>query len=328
VRRRDFIKDIAVSVAWPLAARAQQPEQMRRIGILMNRAANDAEGQARLTLFRQALQQLGWSEDRNIRIEVCWGEDKVDLERKCAAELIGVAPDVILASGTESVMALQSLSRTLPIVFAAVGDPVGAGFVESMAHPGGNTTGFMLYEYSFGGKVLELLREIAPGVTRVAVLRDPTNPASLATFGAVRGAAQVLGVEVVPIDTRDAGQIERGVAAFARSPNGGLIIMTGGWASVHGALVVALAARYKLPAIYPFRYHATGGGLISYGPDFVEPFRPAAGYVDRILKGEKPADLPVQAATKFELVINLKTAKALGLNVPNTLIGRADEVIE
>ena len=225
-------------------------------------------------------------------------------------------------------IALQSLSRTLPIVFSAVGDPFGAGFVESMAHPGGNTTGFMLYEYSFGGKVLELLREIAPGVTRVAVLRDPTNPASLATFGAVRGAAQVLGVEVVPIDTRDAGQIERGVAAFARSPNGGLIIMTGGWASVHGALVVALAARYKLPAIYPFRYHATGGGLISYGPDFVEPFRPAAGYVDRILKGEKPADLPVQAATKYELVINLKTAKALGLNVPNTLIGRADEIIE
>jgi putative ABC transport system substrate-binding protein len=328
VRRRDFIKVIAVSVAWALAASAAQPEQMRRIGILMNRATNDAEGQARLTLFRQALQQLGWSEGRNIRIEVCWGEDKVDLERKCAAELIGVAPDVILASGTESVTALQSLSLTLPIVFAAVGDPVGAGFVESLAHPGGNTTGFMLYEYSFGGKVLELLREIAPGVTRVAVLRDPTNPASLATFGAVRGAAQVLGVEVVPIDTRDAGQIERGVAAFARSPNGGLIIMTGGWASVHGALVVALAARYKLPAIYPFRYHATGGGLISYGPDFVEPFRPAAGYVDRILKGEKPADLPVQAATKFGLVINLKTAKALGLNVPNTLIGRADEVIE
>ena len=328
MKRREFVMLVAGAATWPFAARAQQPEQMRRIGVLMNRAANDAEGKARLTLFRQALQQLGWSEDRNIRIEICWGEDKVDLERKCAAELIGVAPDVILASGTESVIALQSLSRTLPIVFAAVGDPVGAGFVESMAHPGGNTTGFMLYEYSFGGKVLELLREIAPGVTRVAVLRDPTNPASLATFGAVRGAAQVLGVEVVPIDTRDAGQIERGVAAFARSPNGGLIIMTGGWASVHGALVVALAARYKLPAIYPFRYHATGGGLISYGPDFVEPFRPAAGYVDRILKGEKPADLPVQAATKFELVINLKTAKALGLNVPNTLIGLADEVIE
>jgi len=328
MKRREFVMLVAGAATWPFAARAQQSEQMRRIGVLMNRAANDAEGKARLTLFRQALQQLGWSEDRNIRIEICWGEDKVDLERKCAAELIGVAPDVILASGTESVIALQSLSRTLPIVFAAVGDPVGAGFVESMAHPGGNTTGFMLYEYSFGGKVLELLREIAPGVTRVAVLRNPTNPSQLATFGAVRGAAQVLGVEVVPIDTRDAGQIERGVAAFARSPNGGLIIMTGGWASVHGALVVALAARYKLPAIYPFRYHATGGGLISYGPDFVEPFRPAAGYVDRILKGEKPADLPVQAATKFELVINLKTAKALGLTIPNTLIGRADEVIE
>ena len=328
MRRRDFIKGIAVSVAWPLAASAEQPEQMRRIGILMNRAANDAEGQTRLTLFRQALQQLGWSEDRNIRIEVCWGEDKVDLERKCAAELIRVAPDVILASGTESVMALQSLSRTLPIVFAAVGDPVGAGFVESLAHPGGNATGFMLYEYDFGGKVLELLREIAPGVTRVAVLRDPTNPALLANFAAVRGAAHVLGVDVSAIDTRDAGQIERGVAAFARSPNGGLIIMPGAWASVHGTLVVGLAARYKLPAIYPFRYHVTGGGLSSYGPDYVEPFRPAAGYVDRILKGEKPADLPVQAPTKYELVINLKTAKALGLNVPNTLIGRADEVIE
>jgi putative ABC transport system substrate-binding protein len=328
VRRRDFIKVIAVSVAWPLAASAQQSEKMRRIGILMNRAANDAEGQARLTLFRQALQQLGWSEDRNIRIGVCWGEDNFDLERKCAAELIADAPDVILASGSTSVTALQALSHTLPIVFAAVGDPVGAGFVESLAHPGDNTTGFMLYEYSFGGKVLELLREIAPGVARVAVLRDPTNPALLATFGAVRGAAQVLGVEVAPIDTRDAGQIERGVTAFARSPNGGLIVMPGAWASVHGALVVALAARYKLPAIYPFRYHATDGGLISYGPDYIETFRPAAGYVDRILKGEKPADLPVQAPTKYELVINLKTAKALGLNVPNTLIGRADEVIE
>jgi putative tryptophan/tyrosine transport system substrate-binding protein len=328
VRRRDFIKVIAVSVAWPLAASAQQSEKMRRIGILMNRAANDADGQARLTLFRQALQQLGWSEDRNIRIGVCWGEDKVALELKCAAELVAGAPDVILASGSTSVTALQGLSHTLPIVFAAVGDPVGAGFVESLAHPGGNTTGFMLYEFSFGGKVLELLREIAPGVTRVAVLRDPTNPATLATFGAVRGAAQVLSVEVTPIDTRDADKIERAVTAFARSPNGGLIAMPGAWASVHGALVVALAARYKLPAIYPFRYHATGGGLIAYGPDYIETFRPAAGYVDRILKGEKPADLPVQAPTKYELVINLKTANALGLNVPNTLIGRADEVIE
>jgi len=227
-----------------------------------------------------------------------------------------------------SVSALQALSRTLPIVFAAVADPAGAGFVESLARPGGNATGFMLYEYSLGGKVLELLRQIAPGVTRVAVLRNPTNPGLLATFGAVRGAAQLLGVEVIAVDTRDADVIERGVAAFARSANGGLIIMPGASASAHGALIIALAARYKLPAIYPFRYHATAGGLISYGPDYVEPFRPAAGYVDRILKGEKPADLPVQAATKFELVINLKTAKTLGLNVPDTLIGRADEVIE
>jgi putative ABC transport system substrate-binding protein len=328
VRRRDFIKVIAVSVAWPLAASAQQREQVRRIGVLMNRAENDKEGQARLAVFRQALQQLGWSEGRNMQIDIRWGEDQADLERKYAAELVALAPEVILASGTMSVAALQALSRTLPIVFAVVADPAGAGFVESLAHPGGNATGFMLYEYSWGGKVLELLRQIAPDVTRVAVLRDPTNPASLAMFGAVRGAAQVLGVEVIAVDTRDAGQIERGVAAFARSPNGGLIVMTGAWASVHGALVVALAARYKLPAIYPFRYHASGGGLISYGPDYVEPFRPAAGYVDRILKGEKPADLPVQAPTKYELVINLKTAKALGLNVPNTLIGRADEVIE
>ena len=329
MRRRDFIRFIAGSTAaWPLAASAQQPEQMRRIGILMNRAANDAEGQARLAVFRQALQQLGWSEGRNVQIDIRWGEDKTDLERKYAAELVALAPDVILASGTMSVAALQALSRTLPIVFAAVGDPVGAGFVESMAHPGGNATGFMLYEYSFGGKLLELLRQIAPGVTRVAVLRDPTNPSLLATFGAVRGAAQLLGVEVTAVDTRDAGEIERGVAAFARSANGGLIVMPGATASVHGALIVALAARYMLPAIYPFRYHATGGGLISYGPDFVEPFRPAAGYVDRILKGEKPADLPVQAATKFELVINLKTAKALGLEVPLRLQQLADEMIE
>ena len=329
MRRRDFIKVVVGSAAaWPLAAQAQQPEQMRRIEILMNRAVNDAEGQARLAVFRQALQQLGWSEGRNVKIDIRWGEDKTDLERKYAGELVALAPDVILASGTMSVAALQEFSRTLPIVFAAVGDPVGAGFVESMAQPGGNATGFMLYEYSFGGKLLELLRQIAPGVTRVAVLRDPSNPALLATFGVVRGAAQVLGVEVTALDTRDAGEIERGVAAFARSSNSGLIVLPGARASVHGALIVTLAARYKLPAIYPFRYHATDGGLISYGPDFVEPFRPAAGYADRILKGEKPAHLPVQAATKFELVINLRTAKALGLNVPNTLIGRADEVIE
>jgi ABC-type uncharacterized transport system substrate-binding protein len=328
MRRREFITFVGGAAVWPLAASAQQPEQMRRIGVLMNRSESDPEGQARIAAFRQALVQLGWNEGRNMRIDIRWGEDKIDLEHKYAAELVALAPDVILASGTMSVSALQALSRTLPIVFAAVADPAGAGFVESLARPGGNATGFMLYEYSLGGKLLELLRQIAPGVTRVAVLRNPNNPGLLALFGAVRGAAQVLSMEVSAIDTRDAGGIERGVATFARSPNGGLIIMAGASASVHGDLIIALAARYKLPAIYPFRYHATGGGLISYGPDYVEPFRPAAGYVDRILKGEKPADLPVQAATKFELVINLETAKALGLNVPNTLIGRADEVIE
>jgi ABC-type uncharacterized transport system substrate-binding protein len=253
MQRRDFITLLGGAVAaWPLAAQAQQPEQMRRIGILMNRAANDAEGQARLAAFRQALEQLGWSEGRNIRIDIRWGEDKNDLERKYAAELVALAPDVILASGTMSVAALQALSRTLPIVFAAVADPAGAGFVDSLAHPGGNATGFMIYEYSLGGKFLELLRQIAPGVTRVAVLRDPTNPALLGTFGAVRGAAQLLGVEVRAVDTRDAGEIERGVTAFASSANGGLIVMPGARASVHGALIVALAARYKLPANLSF----------------------------------------------------------------------------
>ena len=329
MQRREFISLIgSVAATWPLAALAQPGEQMRRIGVLMNRSESDPEGQARVATFRQAFEQLGWKEGRNVRIDVRWGEDKPDLERKCAAELVALAPEVVLASGTTSVMALQALSHTLPIVFAAVADPVGAGFVESMAHPGGNATGFMIFEYSLGGKLLELLRQIAPNVIRVAVLRDPGNPGLVAIFGAVRGAAQLLGVEVSPVDTRAAGDIERGVAAFARSANGGLIVMPGATASANGALIVALAARYKLPAIYPFRFNVTGGGLFSYGPDYVEPFRPAACYVDRILKGEKPADLPVQAATKFELVINLKTAKELGLNVPNTLIGRADEVIE
>jgi ABC-type uncharacterized transport system substrate-binding protein len=283
MRRREFITFVGGAAVWPLAASAQQPEQMRRIGVLMNRSESDPEGQARIAAFRQALVQLGWNEGRNMRIDIRWGEDKIDLEHKYAAELVALAPDVILASGTMSVSALQALSRTLPIVFAAVADPAGAGFVESLARPGGNATGFMLYEYSLGGKLLELLRQIAPGVTRVAVLRNPNNPGLLALFGAVRGAAQVLSMEVSAIDTRDAGGIERGVATFARSPNGGLIIMAGASASVHGDLIIALAARYKLPAIYPFRYHATGGGLISYGPDYVEPFRPAAGYVDVFL---------------------------------------------
>ena len=294
----------------------------------MNRAADDADGQARLAAFKQVLQQLGWSDGRNVHIDIHWGEDKIDLERKYAAELIALAPDIILASGTVSMTALQPVSNTLPIVFAAVTDPVGAGFVDSLARLGANVTGFMIYEYSLGGKWLELLKEIAPGVKRVAVLRDRSNPAGIAMVGAIRTTAQSLGVEVSPIDTRNAGEIGRAVAAFVRTANGGLIITPHASASVQRDLIVALAAQHKLPAIYPFRYYVTAGGLISYGPDLVDHFRQAAGYVDRILKGEKPADLPVQGPTKYEFAINLKTAKALGLNVPNTLIGRADEVIE
>jgi putative ABC transport system substrate-binding protein len=328
MQRREFITLLCSSAAWPFVANAQQSEPMHRIGILMNRAASDAEGQARLATFKQALEQLGWNEARNIRIDIRWGEDKSELERKYAAELIALAPDILLASGTESVAALQPLSRTLPIVFAGVTDPVGAGFVDSLARPGGNATGFMIYEYSLGGKWLELLKQIAPSVTRAAVLRDPSNPAGIAMFGAIRATAQSLGVEVSPVSTLNAGEIERGIAVFARTPNGGLIVTPHASASVYRALIVTLAAQHKLPAVYPVRYHATGGGLMSYGPNVTDLFRLAAGYVDRILKGEKPADLPVQTPTKYELVINLRTAKALGLNVPNTLIGRADEVIE
>jgi ABC-type uncharacterized transport system substrate-binding protein len=329
MQRRNFIKVIAGSiVAWPVAARAQQPEKMRRIGILMNRAADDAEGQARVGMFRQALEQLGWSEGRNVRIDIRWGEDIVESERKYAAELVTLAPDVILAGGTLSVAALQHVTRTVPIVFAGVGDPVGAGFVESLARPGGNTTGFMVYEYGLGAKWLELLKQLAPNVTRVAVLRDPENSASVGTFGAVQAAAPSLRVEVHPLSIRDADEIRRGVAAFARAPNGGLVAIPSASVSRHRNLIIALAVQHKLPAVYPFRYMATGGGLMSYAPDWVAQYRPAADYVDRILKGEKPSNLPVQAPTKYQMVINLKTAKTLGLTVPQSLLASADEVIE
>jgi putative ABC transport system substrate-binding protein len=329
MRRREFITLLGgAAAAWPLAGRAQQPGQMRRIGVLMNRTAGDREGQARIAAFHEALGQLGWSDGRNVRIDICWGEDDADRERGCAAELVALAPDIILAAGTVSVAALQRLTRTLPIVFAGVGDPVGAGFVDTLARPGGNTTGFMLYEYSLAAKWVELLRQIAPRVTQVAVLRDPANPANIGQFSAVQAAAQPLGLELRPVSTRDAGEIERGVTAFAHSANGGLIVIPSGRVSLHRDLIITLAARHKLPAVYPFRYMITGGGLISYGPDFIEQYRPAAGYVDRILKGTKPADLPVQAPTKYELAINLKTAKALGLTVPQMLQVSADEVIE
>jgi putative ABC transport system substrate-binding protein len=328
MRRRDFITLAGGTAAgWPIAARAQQAERMRRIGVLMNRTVDDAHGQARLSALRQALQQLGWSDGRNVQIDIRWGEDDVDRERKAAVELVALAPDIIVASGTLSVAALQNISRTLPIVFAAVADPVGAGFVDSLARPVGNATGFMIYEYSLSAKWLELLKQIAPGVTRAAILRNPANPMGIASFSAIQGAAPSFGVEVSPVSVRDAGEIERSIAAFARSPNGGLIV-TPTAVSVHLDLIIALAAQYKLPAVYTISYMVTGGGLISYGPDLVDQFRRAAGYVDRILRGETPADLPVQAPTKYELVINLKTAKALGLAVPPTLLALADEVIE
>jgi putative tryptophan/tyrosine transport system substrate-binding protein len=330
MRRRAFISLLGGAVVWPLVTRAQQSEGMRRIGVLMNRAADDPQGQARLAAFQQRLQQLGWTDGGNVRIDARWGADDVDRERRYAAELVALAPDIVLASGTLSVMALQHVSRTLPIVFVGVTDPVGAGFVDSLARPGGNVTGFMIYEYNLSGKWLELLKQIAPSVTRVAVIRNPDNPVGDAVFSALRAAAQPLRVEVSPVDSRrNADEIERAITAFARSPNSGLILTPNAAAMpAHYSLIITLAARYKLPAVYPFRDMVTGGGLMSYGPDVVDQCRHAAEYVDRILKGEEPAELPVQQATKFELYINLKTAKALGLDVPNTLIGRADEVIE
>jgi ABC-type uncharacterized transport system substrate-binding protein len=328
MRRRKFIALLGGAAAtWPLAARAQQPVLMRRIGALMNAAADDPEGQAGVAAFRQALQQLGWSDGGNVRIDIRWGENDVERDRKYAAELVALAPDVVLAAGTLSVVALQHISRALPIVFVRVSDPVGAGFVDSLARPGGSATGFMLFEYTLGGKWLELLKRIAPDVTRAAVLRDPANPAGIAQFGVIQAAASSLGVEVSPISVPNAGEIERAVAAFAGSPNSGLIA-TGSASEVHHDLIITLAARYKLPTVYNDRLQVADGGLISYGPDRIDQFRRAAGYIDRILKGEKPADLPVQAPTKYELVINLKTAKALGLAVPQSLLATADEVIE
>jgi putative ABC transport system substrate-binding protein len=301
---------------------------MRRIGVLMPYVADDPEGQTRIAAFLQGLQQLGWTEDRNVRIDYRWSAGDADRTRRYAAELVALAPDVILASGTSTVGPLLQATRTVPIVFPTIGDPVGAGFVDSLARPGGNATGFMSYEYSLSGKWLELLKQIAPGVTRVAVLRDAAVSIGPVQFGVIQAVAPSLRVEVNPINMRDAGEIERAIAAFAGSPNSGLILTAGAMGLLYHDLIITLAARHKLPAVYPYRHIVTGGGLIFYGPHRTDQYRRAAGYVDRILKGEKPADLPVQAPTKYELVINLKTAKALGLEVPPTLLARADEVIE
>ena len=328
MRRREFITLLGSTAAWPLAARAQQPERMRRIGILLATTADDVEFQAWVGAFLQALALLGWTIGRNVRIDTRWATANAGEIRRHAAELAALAPDVILAHGASTVGALLQATRTVPIVFPIVSDPVAAGYVESMARPGGNATGFTSFDWSVSAKWLELLKQTAPGVTRAAVLRDATQGSGSSQFAVIQAAAPSLGVEVKPVSMRDAEEIERAVTAFARSPDGGLIVAAGPAATRHRDLIVKLAARHKLPAVYYERFFVAGGGLISYGPDFIDQYRRAAGYVDRILKGEKPADLPVQAPTKYELVINLKTAKTLGLTIPPSVLARADEVIE
>jgi len=327
MKRREFIRLLGgAAAAWPLAARAQQRDRMRRIGALMGQAADDPTSPVRVAAFAQGLQKLGWTVGSNVQIDYRWANSDADRARY-AAELVALAPDVILATSGATVGALQQASRTVPIVFVTTIDPVGGGWIASLAHPGGNATGFAAHEFSMFGKLLELLKEIAPGVKRAAVIRDPLVPAGSGGFAAIQTAAPPFGVELTPVGVRDSDEIERGIAAFARMGNGGLI-MVGPPSSValHRNLIVALAARHRLPAVYPSRLF--DGGLISYGPDALDQYRRAAGYIDRILKGEKPADLPVQAPTKYELVINLKTAKALGIDIPATVLARADEVIE
>jgi putative ABC transport system substrate-binding protein len=339
VNRRDLITLLGgAAAAWPLMARGQQAERIRRIGVLYGGAVNaaDPDAQANIEAFLQVLQPLGWTDGRNVRIDYRWGAGNADNIRKHAAELVALAPDVILANGTVAMAPLLQATRTLPIVFTAVADPVGAGFVDSLARPGGNTTGFMQLEYNLSGKWLELLKQLVPGLTRAAILRDAAISSGIGQFGAIQSVAPSLGVELSPMNVRDASELERAVVAFGRAglangastSNGGLIVTGSALALLHRELIIALAARHKLPAVYFRRYFVTSGGLISYGYDLADQFRRAAGYVDRILKGEKPADLPVQAPTKYELVINLKTAKALDIEIPPSLLARADEVIE
>jgi putative ABC transport system substrate-binding protein len=329
MRRRDFIKVIAGSaVASPLSARAQQGEPTRRIGVLMDRGADDPEARAQVGAFSQGLGELGWIIGRNAQIDYRWHEGNPEAARAYAAELVALTPDIILASGTVGVTAVKQLTRTIPIVFAIVADPVGSGIVDNLARPGGNITGFMLYEFSIGGKYLDLLREIAPHTTRVAVFRDDTNTASVAIFSVIQAMATSVGLQVRPVNVRNSDEIASAVEAFAHNPNGGAIVTGTALTTAHRELILKLIERYKLPAIYYDRFIVANGGLISYGPDRADDYRRAAGYVDRILKGEKPADLPVQAPTKYELVVNLKTAKALGITIPQSVLTRADEVIE
>ena len=329
MRRRDFIKVIGGgAAAWPIAARAQQGERVRRISVIVPAAADDLVFQARVAAFHQGLQQAGWTIGRNVHIDTRWATTNAAEIRKHVAELAALAPDVILAHGAATVGPLLEATRTVPIVFPVAADPVGAGFVESLARPGGNATGFLVFEYSLGAKWLELLKEIAPGVTRAAVLRDPSSPTGIGQFGVIQAAAPSLRMEINPINVRDAGEIERAVTAFVRNSNGGLIVPASGSAQRHRQLIITLANRHKLPTVYYERLFVSAGGLISYGVNEIEQYRQTASYVDRILKGEKPADLPVQAPTRYELVINLKTAKALGLNIPPSLLAGTDEVID
>jgi ABC-type uncharacterized transport system substrate-binding protein len=325
--RRKFLATLGGAAAWPLAARAQQPERMRRIGVLMATAPDEPESQARLAVFLQGLQQLGWTDGRNVQIDYRWSAGDAARLRRDAAELVALAPDVVLAGVGATATTLLEASRTVPIVFAQGIDPVGAGLVESLARPGGNGTGFIQFEYSLSGKWLELLKEVAPQVTRVGILREPGS-AGIGQWAIIQAVANSLDVELKPIGLSDAGEIERAISAFAGSPNGGLIVVVSGASLIHRELIVRLAARHRLPAVYAYRVFVTSGGLMSYGPDIPGQYRRAAGYVDRILKGESPGDLPVQRPTKYDLVINLKAAKALGLEVPPMLLARADEVIE
>lgn len=329
MRRRDFLGAVVGSAAWPIAVRAQQSERVRRVGVLQTPSESDPQTQTRVEAFEQALRRLGWTIGDNLRIDYRFGAlGDVERIRRYAAELVALGPDVIVVVGTANVAPLLQATRTVPIVFAFVADPVGAGFVESLARPGGQMTGFLQFEYGLSAKWLELIKEISPGVTRVAVVRDADLSAGLGQFGAIQAVAPSLGLEVVAVNMRDAADIERAVTIFARQPNGGLVVTSSAQAAVHGNLIVALAARHRLPAVYFLRRLVERGGLISYGSNLLDQFRRCADYVDRILKGEKPANLPVQAPTKYELVINLKTAKTLGLTVPPSLLARADELIE
>src|SRR5262245_369958 len=328
MKRREFITLFGgAAAALPLSAGAQQRDRMRRIGVLMNFTADDPVSLGRVTAFVQGLQELGWTIGRNLQIDYRWGAGNAERYRTFAAELVALTPDILVTAGAPAVEALQRATRTVPIVFISVTDPVGGGLVASLARPGGHTTGFALPEYGLSGKWLELLKEIAPRVMRTAVLRDPVA-VGIGQFAAIQAVAPSLQVELSPVDVRDAGEIERAVTAFADRPNGALIVTAASFATIHRELIIGLARRHQLPAVYPFRYYIASGGLISYGPDVNDLYRRAASYVDRILKGESPAELPVQHPTKYQLAINLKTAKALGLTVPDTLLARADEVIE